>query len=289
VPAPLALCYLNGEGRPPPAARISPLDRGFLFGDAVYEVMPVFDSRAYRFDAHIDRLERSLSALRIASPADRAGWRRICGGLVHRNGGGDLSLYLQVSRGTEFGRNHVPPPELEPTVFGFATPLPPRAATDPGIACITAEDIRWHLCDIKSTTLLANVLLRWRAVERDAVEAILLRNGEVREGSYSSVHVVTDGVLLSPPLDHEVLPGTTRGVLLELAARAGVPTAVRRIGIEELRRAEEVIVGAASLLVRPVTRIDGEAVGTGVPGPVFQRLRRLFEATLHEMSSELPG
>lgn len=286
---PLPTGYLNGEWLPLAEARISPFDRGFLFGDAVYEVMPVFASRAYRFDAHIDRLERSLAALRIDTPVDRGGWRRICGGLIHRNGGGDLSLYLQVSRGTEFGRNHVPPAGLTPTVFGFVTPLAPRPATDPGIACITAEDIRWHLCDIKSTTLLANVLLRWRAVEKDAVEAILLRDGEVREGSYTSVHVVRDGRLLSPPLDHEVLPGTTRGVLLELAARAGIPTAIQRIGVDELRRAEEVIVGAATLLVRPVVRLDGEPVGTGAPGPVFLTLRRMFEGAIHEMSTDLPG
>lgn len=289
MPAPLATCHLDGAWLPLAEARISPLDRGFLFGDAVYEVMPVFASRAYRFDAHIDRLERNLATLRIPSPADREGWRRLCGGLIHRNGGGDLSLYLQVSRGTEYGRNHVPPAGLSPTVFGFVTPLAPRATPDPGIACITAEDIRWHLCDIKSTTLLANVLLRWRAVEHDAVEAILLRNGEVREGSYSSVHVVKDGRLLSPPLDHEVLPGTTRGVILELASRAGIPAAERRIGADELRSADEVLVAAATLLVRPVVRIDGRAVGTGVPGPVFQTLRRLFEATLQEMSSDLPG
>ena len=289
MPAPLPTCHLNGAWLPLAEARISPLDRGFLFGDAVYEVMPVFASRAYRFDAHIDRLERNLATLRIPLPADREGWRRICGGLVHRNGGGDLSLYLQVSRGTEFGRNHVPPEGLAPTVFGFVTPLAPRANPDPGIACITAEDIRWHLCDIKSTTLLANVLLRWRAVEQDAVEAILLRNGEVREGSYSSVHVVRDGCLLSPPLDHEVLPGTTRGVIMELASRAGIPTAVRRIGADELRGADEVVVAAATLLVRPVVRIDGHAVGGGVPGPVFLKLRQLFEETLQELSSDLPA
>ena len=282
------IVYVHGHFVPEEEARIGLFDRGFLFGDAVYEVMPVFASRAYRFDAHVDRLERNLAALRIDRPTDRGGWRRICGGLVHRNGGGDLSLYLQVSRGAEFGRNHVPPAGLTPTVFGFVTPLAPRPDPDPGIACITAEDIRWHLCDIKSTTLLANVLLRWRAVEHDAVEAILLRNGEVREGSYSSVHVVQDGRLLSPPLDHEVLPGTTRGVLLELAARAGIPTAVQRIGADELRRAGEIIIAAATLLVRPVVRLDGEPVGNGVPGPVFLELRRMFEDALHEMSTALP-
>jgi D-alanine transaminase len=287
APAPLA--FLDGAFLPLVDARISPLDRGFLFGDAVYEVVPVFDSRAYRCTEHFDRLDRSLALLGIPAPLSRAEWLAVCGRLVHGNGGGDFALYAQVSRGAEYGRNHVPPPGLKPTVFAFVTPLAPRLSPDPGVDCVTSADIRWHRCDIKSTNLLANVLLRRDAVERGGIEAILLRDGTVREGSYSSVHVVRDGRLLTPPLDHELLPGTTREVVLELAARAGIPSGIRPIRVDELARADEVLLGAATLLVRPVVRIDGRPVGDGRPGPVYRRIAALIDATRTELSTPLPG
>lgn len=282
------IAWLDGRYLPLAEARVSPLDRGFLFADAVYEVMPVYGGRAYRFDEHIERLERSLREIRIDPPFPRENWRRLSGGLISRNGGGDLLLYLQVTRGAGDERMHVPTGPMRPTVFGMASRLAPPPA-DPqlrGSACITAEDIRWSRCDIKSTALLANVLLRWQAQDRGASEAILLRDGRLTEGSSSSVHVVRDGRLVTPPRTRFVLPGTTRDVLADIAPRCGVEALVEEVSEAELRRAPEILLASAGGGVRAVTRLDGRAVGGGRPGPVFCRLYEMWLATRDEFSSE---
>ncbi len=288
---PLPLIWLDGRLQPLTEARISPLDRGFLFGDAVYEVLPVYGGRAYRLDAHLERLNRSLNGIRMAPVMDRAGWLAAFGALVHGNGGGDLLLYVQVTRGAEPERNHVPQPGARPTVLAFVSALPavPAALIERGAAAMTAADSRWARCDIKATSLLANVLLRWQAADAETTEAILLRDGWLTEGSTSSVHVVRSGRLLTPPQTHAILPGTTRGVLFDLAARDGIASERRPVAEAELRDADEIIIASAGGGIRAVTLLDGVAVGGGSPGPLFRRLYAGFLATRTEFSTVLPA
>jgi len=288
---PLPLIWLDGRLLPLAEARISPLDRGFLFGDGVYEVLPIYGGRAYRLDAHLDRLNRSLHEIRMPQVLDRAGWLAALGALVHGNGGGDLLLYMQVTRGVEPERNHVPRPGARPTLLAFVSPLPaiPAGLIERGAAAISAPDSRWARCDIKTTSLLANVLLRWQAADAGTTEAILLRDGWLTEGSTSSVHVVQSGRLLTPPQTHAILPGTTRGVLFDLAAREVIASVRRPVAEAELRGADEIILASAGGGIRAVTTLDGVAVGDGSPGPVFRRIYAGFLATTIEFSTELPA
>ena len=288
---PLPLVWLDGRLLPLAEARISPLDRGFLFGDGVYEVLPVYGGRAYRFDEHLARLDRSLKEIRMPPALDRAGWLAALGALVHGNGGGDLLLYVQVTRGVEPERNHVPQAGTRLTVFACVSPLPvvPASVIENGAAAITAEDLRWARCDVKSISLLANVLLRWMAADAGAAETILLRNGTLTEGSTSSAHVVKDGRIFTPPQTHAILPGTTRSVLFELAERAGIGSERRPVGETELRAADEVIIASAGGGIRAVTTLDGSQVGTGAPGPAFRSIYAGFKATRQEFSTLLPA
>jgi D-alanine transaminase len=271
---PLPICYLNGEYLPLKEARVSPLDRAFLYADAVYEVMPVYGGRAFRFDAHLARLAHSLAGIAMEDPHPREQWRRIFAALIEKNGGGDQYLYWQVTRGAEYGRNHAPLPRLPRTVFAFAAPLPLNSAAvlEEGVACITATDTRWARCDIKSTALLANVLLRQLAADSGATETLLLREGQLTEASAASVHVVQAGAVLVPPNSHLILPGTTRSAVEELAARAGIPCRATQVSEAQLRAADEIWLAAATRELQPVTRLDGHAVGSGRPGPLFTRL-----------------
>jgi D-alanine transaminase len=287
---PLPLVWLDGRLLPLAEARISPLDRGFLFGDGAYEVLPVYGGCAYRLDAHLERLDRSLREIRMPPPLIRAGWLAAFGKLVHGNGGGDLLLYAQVTRGAEPDRNHVPTAGTAPTIFACVSPLPVQSAAliEQGTQAVTAADLRWARCDIKSIALLGNVLLRWQAADAGATEAILLRDGWLTEGSTSSAHVVKAGSITTPPLGHALLPGTTRSVLHELAARAGIPVERRPVAEAELRAADELIIASAGGGIRAVTRLDGRPVGDGQPGPVFRRIHADFRATIPEFSTALP-
>jgi len=282
---PLPLSYLNGDFLPLQDARISPLDRGFLFGDGVYEVMPVYGGRPFRFGAHAERLTRSLTLLRMQDPHTRDEWRRILATLIERNGGGDQYIYWMVTRGAEHGRNHAPLPEIARTVFAFCAPLPrPDPATlEHGVSCITAQDTRWNYCDINATALLANVMLRQLAIDANAGEAILLRDGELTEASASAVHIVSSGVVLSPPNSRHILPSTTRGAMEELATRAGIPHRSERITEAQLRAADEVWLSAATREVQAVTQLDGRAVGRGRPGPLWQRVREELQRYKREL------
>lgn len=274
MPAPLNWCLLNGQRMPLAEARVSPMDRSFLFGDGIYEVMPVYGGRLFRPQLHFDRLSRSAAALRLQNPHDGAQWAAMLQQLVDVNGGGDQYVYLQLSRGADTQRNHAPLPQLTPTVFAFCAPWPQPAAktlTD-GVACITSADNRWGRCDIKSVALLANVLLRQEAVDAGAGEAILLREGELTEASASTVHVIRHGVLMTPPDSTGILPGTTRRVVEELADELGIPRVDTRISEADLRGADEIWLGAATREVQPVTRLDGEPVGSGAPGPLWKRI-----------------
>lgn len=288
---PLPLVWLDGRPLPLAEARISPLDRGFLFGDGVYEVLPVHGGRAYRFDEHIERLDRSLREIRMKPALDRAGWLAVCGAVVHGNGGGDLLLYLQVTRGVEPERNHVPQPGVRPTIFACVQPLPvvTAAAIENGVAAITTEDMRWARCDIKSTSLLGNVLHRWMAADAGAAETVLLRDGKLTEGSTSSAHVVKDGRIATPPQTNAILPGTTRGVLFELAQRAGIASERRPVSEAELRAGDEILIASAGGGIRAVTTLDRRPVGAGTPGPVFRKIYDGFIATRQEFSTELPA
>ena len=276
---PLPICYLNGEFQKLRDARVSPLDRAFLFGDSVYEVLPVFDGRMFRFREHFDRLARSLKEIGMPSPHTHAQWLAILNDLITRNGGGDMYVYVQVTRGMEFGRNHAFPAKVVPGLFAMAAPLPPL--TDEiranGVSAITVEDFRWGRCDIKSTALLANVLMKQRSAEAGTQEAIIVRDGDVMEGSSTSIFVVKDGKIATPPNSNRILPGTTREVALELADGA-MSVTIRRIGVEELRAADEVWISAATRDVLPVTRIDDQPVGTGKPGPLWKRMNESFDA-----------
>jgi D-alanine transaminase len=285
---PFPTCYLNGEYLPLADARISPLDRGFLYGDGVYEVMPVYGGRPFRLEAHCGRLSRSLAEVRMADPHSRSEWCDIFATLVVRNGGRDQYIYWQVTRGAERGRNHAPLPDIPRTVFAFCAPLPVAspAVLATGVACVTAEDTRWACCNIKSTALLANVLLRQLAVDADAAETILLRNGELMEASASTVHVVIGGELRTPPNSRRILPGTTRGVVEELAARVGVPYRAAAISETELRGAQEIWISASTREVQPVTALDGKPVGTGRPGPLWRRVYDEFQRWKQELQPQ---
>jgi D-alanine transaminase len=210
---------------------------------------------------------------------DRGRWEAVCQALIERNGGGDMYLYVQVSRGAEFGRNHAPPAGLTPTVFAFAAPLSQLTEKlEKGVAAVTAPDTRWARCDIKSTALLANVLLKHKAVEAGAHETVMLKDGLLTEGTSSTVHVVIGGEIRTPPRSPQLLPGTTQDVVTELAAQAGIPARFTPVTEAQLRAADEVFIGAATIGPVAVTRLDGRPVGAGTPGPVWRRIRAGFEA-----------
>ncbi|HYM28099.1 MAG TPA: D-amino acid aminotransferase [Steroidobacteraceae bacterium] len=283
---PLPLCYLNGAYLPLGEARISPLDRGFLYADGVYEVMPVYGGRPFRFAAHQERLGRSLAGISMEDPHTVPEWRAILGELIARNGGGDQYVYWQVTRGAQHGRTHAPLPRIPRTVFAFCAPFPvtPPALLEQGLACVTATDTRWARCDIKSVALLANVLLRQLSVDASAAETILLRDGELTEASASAVHVVLGGEVLMPPNSRRILPGTTRSAVEEMAARAGIACRVLPVSEAQLRAADEVWLSAATREVQPVTSLDGHAVGSGKPGPLWRRVHEELQRFKRELA-----
>ena len=267
-------CYLNGRFLPIDEARVSPLDRGFLFGDGAYELIPVYSRRPFRRDEHLKRLQQTLDGIRLANPLTDAAWRDVVDRLVADAPDEDQSIYLQVTRGADTKRDHAFPKGVAPTVFAFSAPLvtTPQAVRERGIACITVVDSRWLHCNLKVLALLPNVLLRQQAIDEGCVEAILLREGFLTEGAASNIFVCRDGVLLAPPKDHRMLPGITYDVVLELAARHGMPHVVREISADELRRADEVWMTSSTKEVLPVATLDGQPVGAGVPGPMARQM-----------------
>ena len=280
MPAPLPICHLNGVLLPLGEARVSPLDRSFLFGDGVYEVVAARAGTPRRLSANLARLQRSLAELRIRNPHSEEQWTRLVQELIAANDGGDVYVYLQVSRGAEYGRNHAPLPDVAPTVFAFCAPMPPPSnqMLEQGLSCITAPDTRWARCDIKSVALLANVLLRQQAIEAAADEVILLRDGYLTEASASSIYVVIAGELRVPPNSVRLLPGTTRGLVEELADQHRIARRAVAISEQELRSADEVWLSSVTRGVLAVTRIDGRQVGGGLPGPQWRRMHQIMEA-----------
>jgi D-alanine transaminase len=284
---PLPICYLNGDYLPLREARISPLDRGFLYSDGCYEVTPVYGGRPFRFQQHHDRLARSLAQIRMDDPLSRDAWRDTYRGLLERNGKpGDAYIYVQVTRGAEYGRNHAPLPDVPRTVFAFVAPWPTGRAgwRENGLPAVTAQDTRWARCDIKSVSLLANVLLRQLACDEDATETILVRDGQLTDASASSVHAVIGGELRTPPNSWQLLPGTTRGVIEEIAEKAGVTWRSVAVSEAELRAAEEVLLGAATREIQPITMLDGRKIGDGKPGPVWRRLYDAYQGYKREIA-----
>ncbi len=269
--------FLNGKFLPANEARVSVLDRGFVFGDGVYEVIPVYGGRLFRLEHHLDRLDHSLDGIRIANPLEHARWGEILSELIERNGGGDQSLYMQVTRGVA-RRDHAFPAGATPTVFAMSSPLlPPSTALLNGVTAITLEDIRWKLCNIKAIALLPNVLLRQQALDQGAAEAIMLRDGEVTEGAAANVFIVKAGVVVTPPKSNLLLPGITRDLVVELCKANALSFEERAIPEAELREADEVWVTSSTKEIVPVTRLDGTPVGTGTPGPVWKRTIELYQ------------
>jgi D-alanine transaminase len=263
--------YLNGEYQPLGEARVSVMDRGFLFGDGVYEVIPVYSRRPFRLDEHLARLDASLAGIRLANPHSRDEWQAIVAGLVATGDAEDQSVYLQVTRGPMAVRNHAFPPVVTPTVFAMTEPLvtPPAELRTSGIAAVSAADFRWLHCELKATSLLANCLLRQLAVDAGCAETVLLRDGFLTEGAASNIFVVKSGRLLAPPKNHLMLPGITYDVVLELATAHSLPVTVRDITDAEVRAADELWMTSSTREVLPIVTLDGHAVGGGRPGPIF--------------------
>jgi len=272
------MVFLNGKFLPLEEAKVPVLDRGFIFGDGVYELVPVYSRVAFRLDEHLARLERSLAETRIRNPYARAQWREIIYRLVDAQAFDDQGVYFQVTRGVA-KRDHAFPKDAEPTVFAMSNPLvtPPRETVQKGAAAVSAPDNRWLRCDIKSISLIGNCLLRQLSAEAGAAETILFRDGKLTEASSSNVFVVQRGVILSPPKTDLILPGITYDVVLELARGAGLALELRDVHEAEVRSADEIWVTSSSKEVLAIVALDGVPVGDGRPGPLFARMYQLYQ------------
>lgn len=273
----LPLVYLDGKFLPPAEAKVSVFDRGFLFGDGVYEVVPVFCGRLFRLPHHLTRLEASLREIRLPNPHTGSEWQVIFERLIKANRDGDQSVYLQITRGVA-PRDHAFVPDPTPTVFAYAWPItfsPPEQIAN-GVSAITAEDIRWSRCDIKSIALLGNAMLRTLAVDAGAAETILVRDGQVTEGSASNIFIVSGGRIVTPPKGRFILPGITRDLVVELAHANGIPCAEEAISEEQLFAADEVWMTSSTKEVLAITRVNDRPIGTGRPGPMHARLFGLY-------------
>ncbi len=281
--------YLNGEFMALSEAKVSVLDRGFLFGDGVYEVLPAYGRRLFRLDAHLARLRHSLASIKLANPHDDARWRELLATVVEKNPWPDQTVYLQVTRGVAGRRDQpFPVPPVAPSVFIMSGALqgPTEAQREAGVSVITREDFRWLRCDIKTTSLIANCLLRQEAVEAGCAEVILLRNGNVTEASSANVFIVKNDVIIAPPKDHLVLAGVTADLVLELAKEGGLPFEVREISLAELYAADEVWLSSSIREVMPVGTVDGMPVGEERPGPMYRRMHRLYQHYKARVSHE---
>ena len=266
--------YLNGEYLPLSAAKISVLDRGFLFGDGVYEVIPAYFDRFFFLEAHLQRLNRSLDSIRLKVPKNTRQWLDILEPLLVE---GDAQyIYLQITRGVASTRDHAFPDECQPTIFAMCSSIVPFAR-EAGVQAITLDDMRWELCNIKATTLLANILLRQQAVDKACAEAILIKDGYATEGAASNVFAVIDDVLLTPPNSNEILAGITREVIIDLANANGISCREQKIPLAELQVASEIWLTSSTREILPVTHLDERPVGDGLVGPVWQAMNTLFQ------------
>lgn len=273
-PASAPRAYLNGTFLPLAEAQVSVLDRGFLFGDGVYEVIPVYGGRPLRLREHLARLARSLEAIGMTPPLDEPAWAEIIAGLVE--GPEDQQIYIQVTRGPQPKRDHTIPGKINPTVFAMCTPIAPIPVG--GISAVTVDDLRWDRCDIKAITLLANILLRQRALDQGATEAIIVRDGVALEGAASNLFVVRDGTLVTPPNGSTILPGITRDLVLEVARGIGLSVEEATLSVDDLRVADEIWLTSSTREILPVISLDGRPVGSGDPGPVWRRVLEAYQA-----------
>ena len=290
---PHTLCYLNGDYLPLSEAKVSVLDRGFIFGDGIYEVVPVYERKLFRFDEHMARLGRSLAKLRIDDPHDREQWLERCRKLVaalHEHGGAtEQIVYIQVSRVVAL-RDHVMPVGIEPTVFMMASAMKGASGDQrhQGVACVSARDFRWERADIKSTSLLGNVLARQISADHDAIETIMFRNGYLTEASASNVWIVHEGALLGPPKSEHVLEGIRYELIRELCEECGIAYNLRPIAEADVTAADELLLSSATKEVLPVTTLDGQAVGHGAmrgkPGPVYAKLHEAYQRAKRKQS-----
>ena len=275
--------YLNGNFCPDTEACVPVLDRGFIFGDGVYEVIPAYNGRLFRLPEHLQRLQSNLDAIRIKNPYSQQQWEELLAELIRSNKGnsetGHFSVYLQVTRGVA-KRDHALPPNITPTVFAMANPLQPPGKSDlaSGIKAITADDYRWRNCQIKAISLLPNVLLRQLAIDEGATESLLIRDGYATEGAASNLFIVENGKLVTPAKGPFLLPGITRDLILELAAENGIPFEETDISRERLFDADEIWTTSSTKEILPVTQLDGKPVGTGQPGPMWSTMVDLFQS-----------
>jgi D-alanine transaminase len=270
--------FLNGKLLPAEQASVSVLDRGFIFGDGVYELVPVYSRVPFRLDEHLARLERSLGETKIRNPYSRAQWRSHLYRLVDAQAFDDQGVYFQVTRGVA-KRDHAFPKDGEPTVFMMSNPLvnPPQAQVEKGASAVSAPDNRWLRCDIKSISLIGNCLLRQLSAEAGAAETILIRDGKLTEASASNVFIVKRGVIQSPPKTNLILPGITYDVVVELARANALPLEFRDVSEAELRAADEVWVTSSSKEILAIVELDGKRIGDARPGPVFRRMYELYQ------------
>ncbi|WP_455207141.1 D-amino acid aminotransferase [Kaarinaea lacus] len=275
----MSIVYLNGKFIPDHAACVSVLDRGFIFGDGVYEVIPAYNGYLFRLPEHLQRLQNSLDAIRIVNPHTTQQWQSILDELIDKNNGGDLSVYLQVTRGVA-KRDHALPKDVQPTVFAMANPLQPPDKTllKDGVRAITGDDYRWVNCHIKAISLLPNVLLRQQAIDAGASETILIRNGAATEGAASNLFIVENSVLVTPPKGPFLLPGITRDLILELASENHILWEESAISEQRLRNADEIWLTSSTKEILPVTYLDNQMVGDGTPGPIWHKMVDLFQA-----------
>jgi D-alanine transaminase len=274
----LPTVFLNGSYMPIEDAKISPLDRGFIFGDGVYEVIPYYDGRGLRAREHLLRLQRSMDELYLTNPYSIAQWETIIATLIAKNGGGNVGVYIQVTRG--LAKRDFPPPEgITPTVFLMVNPLstPKPEVYSKGIQCVSVDDNRWLKCHVKSTSLLGAVLLKHEGNLLQGDEVVMFRDGYLTESSASNIAIVKDGVILCPPMDNLILGGITYELMQELARKAGLPLQVRRVSRKEVRNADEIWIMSSTKEVVPIVSLDGKAVANGLPGPMFKKMYQLFQ------------
>lgn len=276
-----SLVYLNGEHVRLGDAKVSVLDRGFIFGDGIYDVVPAYEGKPFRMDAHLARLERSMAAIGIANPMSRAEWENLVLDLIRESGLGDCMAYIQVTRGVA-RRDHAFPANVQPTVFCMVSPFtrPDAVLREQGLSAVAAPDLRWRRCDIKAVSLLGNVLARQMAVDAGVDDVIQFRDSHLTEGSASNIWVVRDGTLLAPPRGPLILEGIRYRLMEELAFDCDIPFLARPISEAEVASADEILLTSATKEVLPITRYNGQPVGQGVPGPVYARLRAAYDAAI---------
>ncbi len=270
------LVYLNGDYLPLSEAKVSVLDRGFLFGDGIYEVIPSYLGRLFHLDDHLLRLENSLAGIRLANPHSRLEWQAILAPLLDANF--DQYIYLQITRGTASKRDHAFPEDVPATVFAMCSNIVPFAGLSQGVKAISMDDTRWQLCNIKAITLLGNILHRQAAVDKGCAEALLVKDGYLLEGAASNVFAVFDGVLCTPPKTNEILPGITRDVILDLAKRNNISCSEDKIPFSKIKNATELWVTSSTREIVPIVELDGDIIGDGKPGSVWHTMHNILQA-----------